>query len=380
MLSNLVISFPDEWEIDIVLNSDKNIQYPYNGNIVSLNVEDPKNRQNLLYQAHIFFLRTKRLKQLKRENDYKACISFLDSANIANILSEKNHCKTIITSVVHLTDIKDQKVYRYIVFPLVRLLYNRADQMIVQTPHMRDEMISFFKLRKEMVKCIATGIDTKSIKRIMETPLTKEDKAVFRKDRTIITAGRLTNNKGQWHLIRAFSYVKKRVKDANLVIFGEGELREQLQDMIDRLQLSSSVVIRSFDAELDKFIVNSAVFAFPSLYEGVPVALMEAMTCGTACICTAFGAGAYEMMGVEDSVMIRELTEAQNGLLSPLCSDIMDLDTIEPEPEEQMLAEGIERLLLDDEYRNRYASKAQIKAADYDMKKIIDEWIKVIEE
>ncbi|MBD5469534.1 MAG: glycosyltransferase [Lachnospiraceae bacterium] len=82
-----------------------------------------------MFQMKSFFKRIITLKRLKRNNDYDACISFMDSANIANILTGKRHCKTIV-SVRNTLSQSRSKEYKYIVNPIAKLLYSHTDKVI----------------------------------------------------------------------------------------------------------------------------------------------------------------------------------------------------------------------------------------------------------
>ena len=59
VISNITTSLPEEYEIDILLNSDKAIEYPYRGKIYSLDVDEPKDREGIFYQFKILIKRLK---------------------------------------------------------------------------------------------------------------------------------------------------------------------------------------------------------------------------------------------------------------------------------------------------------------------------------
>src|SRR5690625_2500259 len=103
---------------------------------------------------------------------------------------------------------------------------------------------------------------------------------------TIITVGRLTKQKGHWHLIRAFKIVKNEIPNAKLVILGDGPLKSYLISLSKQLELEDDVYFLGFQKNPFKYLVNSDVYAFPSLYEGFPNALCEAMACGLPVIST----------------------------------------------------------------------------------------------
>lgn len=379
MISNITTNLPKEWESDILLNSGENIQFPYKGNIISLGIAEPKSRTSLLYQGRVLLKRLGILSQLKRKNSYKACISLLDSANIANIITGNKHCKVIITAIINMSEESHLKVYKYIVFPLIRLFYNRSDHIVAQNDAIKNDLIRNFGMKEELFTIIYNGIDVKAIEEICKTPLRPEEKEWFSKERTIVTAGRLAYAKGQWHLIRAFKKVLEEIPDARLVIFGIGELQEYLQRLIDHYQMQESAYIKGFDPQLDKYIASSAAFVFPSMLEGMPTALLEAMACGTASIVTDFKSGAREIMDYPLDRQVDSIVKTEYGIITPVCSGIYH-EAEEPlEKNEEILADAMIEILRDPSYRNMYAEQGKRRSWQFDMPKLVKEWIAVVE-
>lgn len=379
MISNITMSLPTGWEADILLNSDQNIMFPYKGNIISLNIPEPRSRMSLIYQGKVLIKRLKILAEIKRKGGYKACISLLDSANVANIISGNRYCKVIITAVLNMTESGHVKTYKHIIFPMVKLFYNRADLIIAQNCAIRDDLIDNFGLKKDLFTIIYNGIDVAAIEEICRIPIQTEDQQWFSKDRTIVTAGRLTYAKGQWHLIRAFKKVQETIPDAKLVIFGEGELKDYLQHLIDDYQMQDSVYIKGFDSELDKYIANSAVFVFPSMLEGMPTALLEAMACHTASIVTDFKSGAREIMDYPLDGQINGVTKTEFGIITPLCSGKYREVDEALEKNEGILADAIMEILQDASCRQYFADCGKKRSEQFDMKNLVWQWIAAIE-
>lgn len=379
MISNITTSLPENWEADILLNSDRNIQFPYKGTILSLDIPEPKSRTNLLYQGKVLLKRLKMLLRLKRKNHYIACVSLLDSANVANIITGKKYCKTVVTAVVNMSESRNIKAYKYIVFPLIKLFYNRASHIIAQNSAIRDDLIQNFGLKENLFTIIYNGIDCSAIERICQQALPEKENQWFSKERTVITAGRLTYAKGQWHLIRAFHKVLSQRPDAKLVLFGEGELREYLQRLIEDYQMKDSVCIRSFDSELDKYIASSAVFVLPSMIEGMPTVLLEAMACAVTSVVTDFQSGAREIMDYTAGNGIEGITETDYGFIVPVCSG-KQLEAGEPlEETEEILAQVILDILEKPSLRDDYSQKAKMRSRFFSMDSLIEQWIAVFE-
>ncbi|MBO5095130.1 MAG: glycosyltransferase [Lachnospiraceae bacterium] len=377
MISNITMTLPDDYEADILINSDQNIQFPYKGNIISLDIPEPKNRRSLFYQGRVFLKRLKYMSELKKRNHYKACISLLDSANVANILTGKKYCRVIITSVKYMSWESKTPVYKYIVFPCIRLFYNHATCIVAQNIAIRDDLIANFGVRKDLFKVIYNGIDSGSIEELAALPLQPEED-YFMKDKTIITAGRMSYAKGQWHLVRAFTEVLKKVPDARLVIFGIGELREYLERLVKDYHIEDSVIIRGFNNELDKYISKSAVFAFPSMLEGMPTVLLEALACATAVVVTDFRSGAREIMDYPMEGEIKENTLTEYGVITPLCSGVMHEADVALEQNESFLAEALVEMLQNETLRKYYEKRGKERSEYFDMKNLMKEWLDII--
>ena len=95
-LCNLTLGFPKDVEIDILVNSESDEDYPHAGNVISLGMPK-RNKLSLGYQMIALIRRYYMLVKFKKSKNYDACISFMDSANIANILTGKKYCKTILS-------------------------------------------------------------------------------------------------------------------------------------------------------------------------------------------------------------------------------------------------------------------------------------------
>ena len=102
-LSNIMTHFPDHWEIDILINNETMVEFPYKGNLLSLSLPVFGDRKTPIYFLRETIKRARVLKKMKRVKDYDACISFLDSANISNVLSGNKYCKTIISMRLNMT-------------------------------------------------------------------------------------------------------------------------------------------------------------------------------------------------------------------------------------------------------------------------------------
>ncbi len=382
-LSNITIHFPKEWDIDILINNADVIDYPFRGNIITLGIEGKTWTNSVFFQFKLLIKRIKMLRHLKKSGEYQACISFLDSANIANILSGKRYCRVILSVRSSLQRSAKLPEYKYLVNPLVKLLYNRADQIVAVSKGVEKELLENFHLAKSKVITIDNGYDVLNIQKQGQEELQDNEKLLFDNRKVVVTAGRLTDPKGQWHLIRAFTEVIKKVPDAFLVILGSGELEQYLRQLTKTCGMDDFIHFTGFVSNPYKYMSRSDVFVFPSLYEGFPNALAEAVCLGLPCIATDFHAGAREILApdlIEENNVIEGITEVSYGMLTPVCSGKQYKDMNEPlETAENYLAQAIVRMLTNEEKMSEYGAKSKQRREFLKMDAIVNKWVELIE-
>lgn len=376
-VSNIVTNFPEDWEIDLILNSKENIVYPYKGNIISLEMKEPKNRMSLLYQGKAFFKRFSMLRKLKKENGYQAVISFLDSANVVNILTGKKYCKTIV-SVRHRLSGEKNWHYTLIVNNLVKLLYNKADKVVAISEGVRQDLIDNFGIKEEKV---CTIYNCYNVNEIQEKAKKQCEEIHIEKDAfTVATMGRFIHLKGQWHLLRAFKEVLKEEPKAKLYILGEGELNGYLHKIVEELNMQEAVVFCGFLKNPFSLISKVKLFVFPSLGEGFGNALVEAMACGVPCIASDFKYGAREILqnNADINQECEKMELADYGILTPVCSETHNEPTDSLEQGEIELQRAILQMWKNQELQKGYSEKAVERAEFFAPKKTVENWIKIL--
>lgn len=148
----------------------------------------------------------------------------------------------------------------------------------------------------------------------------------------ILSAGRLSEEKGHRFLIEAFNKISSDHPDWHLVLAGDGPLMQELKDLASDLG-SRNVHFLGFRSDISSLYQQSKIMVLPSLSEGLPNAVLEAMTYDCVVISSAVG-------GVPDII-----TDSKNGLLVP-ASDSTRLSKAiiraitEPVLCEQLISEG----------------------------------------
>lgn len=220
-LSNIEMHFPDDWEIETLVNSEYKKTFPVKGKVHTLGINQKPRTSSPIFQFRVFLMRIKVLRQLKKSGNYDACISFSDSASVANILTGKKYCRTIVSVRTSLISSNKLPKYKYIVTPLARLLYNYADKVVAVSEELKNELIYELDLKKNKVLAIPNGYDVVRIHELSAEPIDEVIADKIKGKKVICNIGRLSIPKGQGHLIRSFKKVHEVLPDAVLLIWGK---------------------------------------------------------------------------------------------------------------------------------------------------------------
>lgn len=137
-----------------------------------------------------------------------------------------------------------------------------------------------------------------------------------KKEKIICSAGRLIELKGFDTLIRAFHKIYNRIPDYKLVIYGEGNYRYNLEQLINHLNLNGKVLLPGSITHIEEMLVKAGLFVLSSRHEGMPNTLLEAMALGLPCVATDCEMGPAELIrNFENGVLvevdnINEISEA----------------------------------------------------------------------
>jgi len=96
--------------------------------------------------------------------------------------------------------------------------------------------------------------------------------------------GRLTEPKNHIYLLKVFKEILERSPDSVLVIVGDGELKNKIIDEIKKLKLQDYVYMLGTRNDIANILQCIDVFLFPSLWEGLPITVLEAQAAGLPCI------------------------------------------------------------------------------------------------
>ena len=173
-------------------------------------------------------------------------------------------------------------------------IYRKADGCVFQT----DNAMNYF----------ASTIRNKST--VINNPvvLMYEPVEPFEREHKITAAGRLIPAKNYEMMVRAFALFLEKHPDYKLVIYGDGKMRGEIENLIKDLKLTNNVSLMGLVENLHQFIYNSTIFALSSNHEGMPNALLEAMALGVPSVATDCPIGGPAQI----------IKNGENGILIPV--------------------------------------------------------------
>ncbi|HVB03098.1 MAG TPA: glycosyltransferase [Chitinophagaceae bacterium] len=105
---------------------------------------------------------------------------------------------------------------------------------------------------------------------------------------TLVTAiSRITAQKDPLNLVRGFGQACEKDSGISLLIVGEGELKEATIQLVKELGLKKWVIFQDFRQDIPDILHFTDIYCLPSLWEGLPIGLLEAMAMGKATIASA---------------------------------------------------------------------------------------------
>lgn len=306
------------------------LPYPPQVNLIDLCTPPTS---NWLKKMIYFIIRLNAIKKIKIDSKIDVSISFLEGADYINILSKRNE-KVIIS--IRGSKIFDKEIKGLVGLlrkkVLIPVLYKRADRIVTVSQGLEQELVQSFNLEKEKILTIPNFFDIDTISDLASEALPDGLEKLYEVP-VIVNVGRLHPQKGQKSLLKIFANLKDEIP-CRLLIIGEGPLKENLIEYAQNLGLTVAdnsnyiqdglhVYFMNYQKNPFKYVKRSKVFAFTSLWEGFPNALVEAMITGTITVSTDCVTGPREILSPNNSYIeqAKEPEETALGWLMPIAME-----------------------------------------------------------
>jgi glycosyltransferase involved in cell wall biosynthesis len=239
---------------------------------------------------------------------------------------------------------------RFVLPGFVKIFYPMADAIVCVSNGVAKDISKIIN-RTDKVKVIYNPVISEKIYRLSEEAV-EHEWFLDQKVPVVLAVGRLAKQKDYPTLLSAFKLIVQK-DPARLVILGEGEDRNKLEKLSQKLGISKNVLFLGFQKNPYKYIKRASVFALSSLQEGFGNVIVEAMACGTSVVATDCQSGPNEI-----------IENGKNGLLVPV-------------RDPKSLAACIIKLLESDSLRESFSREGKIRAEDFTIEKKIKEYEKL---
>ena len=251
-----------------------------------------------LHASRVLFALPGLVRYLRREKP-RAMLSAMEHANVVALMARQfagGQTRLVISEHCTLSSLTadDPSLHARWLPYVMRWVYPFASTIVAVSAGVADDLAKSLSLPRDRIKVIYNPIDSASILSLasaeFEHPWFSADTPPV-----LLGVGRLSTQKDFKTLIQAFALLRKKRK-ARLIILGEGDEREALENMIATLGLANDIALPGFVDNPMAYMRHAAVFVLSSLFEGLPTVLLEAMCCDTPVVSTDCPSGPAEIL------------------------------------------------------------------------------------
>lgn len=244
-------------------------------------------------------------------------------------------CRKKNKNIVYTVEHVEYYYYKKLIRILRYFVYNFYNNVVVLTESDK----KCYEQLKIHVSLIPNGI---------KLPAKIEQK---QRKKTICSIGRLDPQKKFDSLMRAFAIIAPTYPEWNLEIYGQGSIRNELEQVIVDLNLTNRIALMGITNDVNSVLQENSIFVVSSEYEGFSIVLIEAMANGIACVSYDCPTGPGEIITDDfDGILVENQNEAK-------------------------LAENIEKLILNQDLRKELGANAMKSVQKYSINNVGKQWI-----
>ena len=329
VVATLSQEFAKNYDVTIILFDCANIDYEYGGKILDLNCPE---KPSFLGKTYNLLKRSYKLKNTFRKQKFDHIFGFMESANYPSILASRQTIASLHIDYHFLNPI-ERCLVRYI-YPLAKAVAPVSDDIATTLSQ---------RLSLDNVARIYNPVPFEELETLANEPLQHPRKF-------LVAVGRLTYQKHFDLMIDAFAESKAQ-EDCDLIILGEGELRNDLELQIKRLELESKVHLPGRLKNPFKYMKNAEFMLLSSRAEGFPMVLIEALSLSCPAVATDCPTGPREI-----------IQKGVNGIL------------IEMENKAELIS-SIDTLFHNNELRLSFAKQSRDSVNHLAVENICPKWI-----
>lgn len=350
-----------------VICLEKNFFYDLPDNIKITCLSDFDGREKSIKKLIYIVVFAWRLKQYVKRQNISLVQSHLYRSNYVNILAKilgSAHEVQVVNSGT-MSKYKNEGLLGKINLFLIKRLYPKAHLIILKSLGMQHDMQKLFNFT-----CKSTVLNNPyDIEKIERLKTEEVGSFNFKKEKKyLISVGRFETFKRQDFIIRSMRQLSLK-EDVELILIGDGVKKDALVELSEKMGMADRVHFLGRVKNPYKYIARSDVYVLSSENgEGFPNVLVESMICRTPVVSSDCLSGPREILAPNTDVgfqLKRGVEKAQYGILFP----VGDIDG---------LSKAVSFLLENEALRETYRVKAYERAHDFSVKKIVEQYKKVL--
>jgi glycosyltransferase involved in cell wall biosynthesis len=249
-----------------------------------------------------FLLGAARLPRLLRGRRFDVLHSFLFRANLLARVTARRLGSPRVVNAVRVTPEEERPWMRRV----DRLTCRRVDRFLALSEHLAQDLRTRLPVAPERVVVIPNGVDLAAADAALAVgrPAARHALGLYPSDLALAFVGRLHRQKGLKQLLGAFFTLLQTHPTAKLLLAGGGPEREALASAVAGLRLQPFVRFLGPLPTPWPLLAAADLFVLPSLWEGMPNALLEAMAAGLPCVATTVGAVPEVAGGGEGALLV----------------------------------------------------------------------------
>lgn len=326
------------YDVEIYLYNNSLIKYPINENVI-ITIERKKYINSFL----------KRLQELKRVRNYiiksnpDLVLSFLTNPNIYSIFG------VMFTNIPVIISERGDPKRAALIDKFKFLFYKKSDSIVIQVDAFKNQ---YFRRFQPFISVIPNALPTKNL---------IYSEKFDRRSNVIVNLARIEfKQKKQDYLLNVFSRFMENNLDFKLVFIGDGPDKQKLIEQVEKYGLSNHVEILGEVLNPLEIIKNYKIFCLSSEFEGLPNALMEAMSIGLTVVSTDCSPGGCLEL-IEDGI---------NGLIVPRDNPQLLLEALKRVANDQVLSDKLSLNAL--KIRDLFDEKIILTKWDYLIRSVIN--------
>lgn len=356
----------------LIYSKDNNIGYEYGGKLICLDV--PSNNKNKFTKVFTVLKRSVLLSNYVRKNNIDLVISFCNECNLVNFLAPIRAKK--ICSIRAHADLDKNNFVKYVI-------KSNNNTLIVQTDRIKREIIEKYgsKIEKKLI-VFGNPFNFARIQSMAkeELPL---DLKYLTKYKTICMIGSFKKQKNHCNLLKSYELLRERLDGVKLVLIGaDVGLKEIIYKMAQKSKYKRDIVFVGEMKNPYKLLSKCTLFVLPSLYEGIPNALAEAMICGVPVVATDCMTGPRELLSKDNVDLDKRTTNIEYcdyGILVKAFQDEGDFDYTDITEENKYLTNAMFNILSNNVLYSEYKKKVIMGSKRFNLYQYKNELIDIIE-